>query len=64
MRLNRLIWDTIAVHGKTIRVVGFLTVDGQDLGDTLIAENLAHPLICGQFSCPKRKAWCPFEPAQ
>jgi hypothetical protein len=28
---------------------GYLTVDGQDVGDTLIAENLARPLIRGQF---------------
>jgi hypothetical protein len=34
------------------------------VGDVLIAENLAHPLLCGQFSYPKHKAWCPFEPAQ
>ena len=46
------------------RACGYLTVDGRDVGDTLTAENLAHPLVCGQFSCPKRKSWCPFEPAQ
>jgi len=45
------------------RACGYLTV-GQDVSDALIAENLAHPLICGQFSCPKRKAWRPFEPEQ
>jgi endonuclease YncB( thermonuclease family) len=44
------------------RACGYLTVDGQDVGDTLIAENLAHPLVCGRFSCPKRQPWCPFEP--
>ncbi|HMA70331.1 MAG TPA: thermonuclease family protein [Xanthobacteraceae bacterium] len=43
---------------------GHLTVDGRSVGDILAAENLAHPLICGPFSCPKRKSWCPFEPAQ
>ena len=43
---------------------GYLTVNGRDVGHILIAENLAHPLICGQFSCPQRKAWCPFEKAQ
>jgi endonuclease YncB( thermonuclease family) len=46
------------------RACGYLTVDSQDVGDKLVAENLAHPLICGQFSCPKRRTWCPFEPAQ
>jgi endonuclease YncB( thermonuclease family) len=44
------------------RACGHLTVDGQDVGDTLIAENLAHPLVCGQHSCPKRQPWCPFKP--
>jgi hypothetical protein len=46
------------------RACGYLTVDGHDVGDTLVNENLAHPLICEQFSCPKRKACCPFEPVQ
>jgi len=31
---------------------GYLTVDGYDVGDTLLAENLAH------------RCQCPFEPAQ
>ena len=48
-------------HG---RACGYLTVNGRNVGDLLVAENLAHPLVCGQFSCPQRKAWCPFEPAQ
>jgi endonuclease YncB( thermonuclease family) len=46
------------------RACGYLTVNGRDVGDILTAENLAHPLVCGQFSCPQPKAWCPFEPAQ
>ena len=46
------------------RACGYLTVDGQDVGDTLIAENLAHPLKSGRYSCPRRQAWCPFESAQ
>jgi endonuclease YncB( thermonuclease family) len=41
------------------RACGYLTVDGQDVGDVLIAEQLAHPLICGKYSCPKRVPWCP-----
>jgi endonuclease YncB( thermonuclease family) len=27
------------------RTCGYLTVDGQDVGDALMAENLAHPLV-------------------
>jgi endonuclease YncB( thermonuclease family) len=42
---------------------GYLTVNGKDVGDMLVTENLAHPFVCGQYSCPKRKSWCPFEPA-
>ena len=41
---------------------GRLTVDGRDVGAMLVAENLAHTFICGQYSCPKRTSWCPFEP--
>jgi hypothetical protein len=37
-------------------------VDGQDVGDVLISENLAHPLVCGKYSCPKRQSWCPLVP--
>jgi endonuclease YncB( thermonuclease family) len=44
------------------RVCGYLTVDGQDVGDVLIAENLAHPLACGKYSCPPRQSWCPLAP--
>jgi endonuclease YncB( thermonuclease family) len=41
------------------RACGYLTIDGQDVGDVLIAENLAHPLVCGKYSCPRRQPWCP-----
>jgi endonuclease YncB( thermonuclease family) len=44
------------------RACGYLTIDGQDVGDVLIAENLAHPLICGKYSCPRRQPWCPLVP--
>jgi endonuclease YncB( thermonuclease family) len=37
------------------RACGYLTVDGQDVGDVLIAEHLAHPLACGKYSCPLRQ---------
>ena len=40
---------------------GYLTVDGKDVGDVLVAENLAHPYVRGRYSCPRRKPWCPFE---
>jgi hypothetical protein len=41
---------------------GYLTVDGEDVGDVLIAERLAHPLMCGKHSCPRRQSWCPLVP--
>jgi endonuclease YncB( thermonuclease family) len=44
------------------RACGYLTIDGQDVGDVLIAENLAHPLVCGKYSCPRRQPWCPLVP--
>jgi hypothetical protein len=44
------------------RACGYLTIDGQDVGDVLIAENLAHPLACGKYSCPRRQPWCPLAP--
>jgi endonuclease YncB( thermonuclease family) len=37
------------------RACGYLTVDGQDVGDVLIAEHLAHLLACGKYSCPLRQ---------
>ncbi len=43
---------------------GALTVDGEDVGDTLIAENLAHPYVCDRYSCPTPEPWCPFERPQ
>ena len=38
------------------RACGYLTIDGRDVSDVLIAENLAHPLICGKYSCPPRQS--------
>ena len=40
------------------RACGILTVNGRDAGDRLIAEGLARPYHCGQFSCPSRGSWC------
>jgi hypothetical protein len=36
-------------------------VDGEDAGDILITENLAHPYAWGLHECPKLKPWCLFE---
>jgi endonuclease YncB( thermonuclease family) len=44
------------------RACGYLTVDGRDVGETLISENLAHPYVCGRYSCPRRMPWCPLVP--
>jgi endonuclease YncB( thermonuclease family) len=41
---------------------GRLTVDGKDVGAMLVAENLAHVFVCGQYSCPARISWCRPEP--
>jgi endonuclease YncB( thermonuclease family) len=38
---------------------GRLTVDGKDVGAMLIAERLAHTLVCSENSCPKHTSWCP-----
>jgi endonuclease YncB( thermonuclease family) len=40
---------------------GRLIVDGKDVGGMLIAEDLAHTFVCGQYSCPKRMSWCTSE---
>ena len=40
---------------------GEVKVDGEDAGDILITENLAHPYACGLHECPRPKPWCPFE---
>lgn len=40
------------------RLCGVLTSRGRDVGDILIGESLAHPLICSGTSCPPRKLWC------
>jgi endonuclease YncB( thermonuclease family) len=40
------------------RACGTLRVGGRDGGSILIAEGLAHPLVCRRYSCPPRQAWC------
>jgi len=44
------------------RACGVLTVEDEDVGNVLMAENLARPYVCGRYSCPRREPWCPFEP--
>lgn len=40
------------------RSCAYLKVNGNDVGKTLIREQLARPFICGRTSCPPRKTWC------
>jgi endonuclease YncB( thermonuclease family) len=44
------------------RACGVLTVEGEDVGEILMAENLARPYVCGRYSCPRRQSWCPLVP--
>jgi endonuclease YncB( thermonuclease family) len=44
------------------RACGVLTVEGEDVGDVLMAENLARPYVCGRYTCPRRQSWCPLVP--
>jgi hypothetical protein len=54
----------VLVATRAGRACGVLTVDGEDVGDTLMSENLAHPLVYGRYSCPRPQPWCPFEQPQ
>jgi len=40
------------------RLCGTLTVNGEDVGNILIREGLAHPFKCGKYRCPQRQGWC------
>src|SRR5262245_16136566 len=40
------------------RRCGRLTVNGKDVGDTLIAEGLAVPYHCRATKCPPQQTWC------
>jgi len=40
------------------RLCGSLLIDGRDVGQTLISEDLAYPYVCGTTSCPQRRPWC------
>jgi endonuclease YncB( thermonuclease family) len=39
------------------RLCGILSVNGENVGKSLIAEELAVPYICGQSRCPKMPDW-------
>ena len=41
-------------HG---RKCGILRVDGKDVGETLIAEELAVPYVCSETKCPRMPNW-------
>src|SRR5690349_6321679 len=40
------------------RSCGILLRSGENVGDILIREGLAHPFQCGEFRCPPRSGWC------
>jgi endonuclease YncB( thermonuclease family) len=40
------------------RACATLKAQGVDVGQTLIAEGLAKPFVCGRYSCPRRQGWC------
>lgn len=39
------------------RKCGLLTLNGKNVGVTLIAEELAVPFVCGKASCPRMPDW-------
>jgi len=49
-------------HGTRLcnrgRLCGTLTAKGENVGDILIREGLAHPFKCGKYRCPRRQGWC------
>jgi endonuclease YncB( thermonuclease family) len=44
------------------RLCGSLSIGGQDVGQILINEGLAHLYNCGATSCPQRRPWCDGRP--
>ena len=40
------------------RRCGILRANGKNVCDTLIAEGLARPFVCGPTRCPPRQGWC------
>ena len=51
--------DQSIAHGTCNygRKCGLLTVNGENVGATLIREGLAKPFVCGRTSCPKMPTW-------
>jgi endonuclease YncB( thermonuclease family) len=41
-------------HGRKCAI---LNLNGRNIGDTLIAEELAMPFVCGETRCPKMPDW-------
>jgi endonuclease YncB( thermonuclease family) len=41
-------------HGRKCAI---LTLNGKNIGDSLIAEELAVPFVCGRTKCPKMPNW-------
>jgi endonuclease YncB( thermonuclease family) len=39
------------------RLCGILSVNGENVGKSLIAEELAVPFVCGKHRCPKMPDW-------
>jgi endonuclease YncB( thermonuclease family) len=39
------------------RKCGLLTLNGKNIGDILIAEELAMPFVCGKSRCPRMPDW-------
>ena len=39
------------------RKCGRLTLNGKNIGEMLIAEELAEPFVCGKSSCPEMPDW-------
>jgi endonuclease YncB( thermonuclease family) len=40
------------------RACGTLTFEGKDVGELLIAEGLAAPMVCTGDVCPHKRNWC------
>jgi endonuclease YncB( thermonuclease family) len=40
------------------RACGTLTLDGKDVGEIMIREGLAEPMVCVNNRCPRPRDWC------
>jgi endonuclease YncB( thermonuclease family) len=41
------------------RLCATLSIDGQNVGEILISEGLAHRYVCSTDRCPGKPSWCP-----